>query len=150
MSIINGSPNIPSGIANDEAKTEQAINILKEFIKSVNDNGVNNLYVDEVLRDLHITDATENKILNKHDRVVRVTINLLPITLTIGTDILPGCSLFIIDELGLSETHNITINLNGFEANGSTSNIVIAKNFGFLELYCTSNNNFIITREKLL
>ena len=58
--------------------------------------------------------------------------------------------IFIIDELGLSETYNITLDLNGDSANGSTSDIVIAKNYGFVELYCTSAGNFIIVREKLI
>ena len=148
MSVINGSPNIPSGIANDEAKTEQAIIILKEFIKAVNDNGVNKLYVDELLRNLYIQPITESVIINKSHKIERVLLSSSSITVTLD-GFQPGDSIFIIDELGLSETHNITVNLNGYTANGSTDNIVIAREFGYIELYCTSNDTFIIVREKL-
>lgn len=149
MSIINGSPNIPSVIENNEVNTAQAINTLKTFLKNVNDNGVNKQYVDEVLRNLSILDIVESTTINNTARVCRVLLDASPITITLD-GILPGTSIFIIDELGLSETYNITLDLNGDSANGSTSDIVIAKNYGFVELYCTSAGNFIIVREKLI
>ena len=126
---------------------------IKKNIENINIFGVAHQemveYVNETLRKLYIVPVTESLTANNTHSILRVLIDNSPITITIGEDIQPGTSLFIVDELGLSETDNIIINLNGFTANGSTSNIVIAKNFGYLELLCTSNNTFIIVREKL-
>lgn len=122
---------------------------LNNSLQKINSFGSKESLVLTTQRNLFITEATTSRIIKNSERVVRVLIDSLPITLTLE-NFYPGSSIFIIDELGLSETHNITIDLNGFEANGSPSNIVIAKNFGFIELYCTSNNNFIVVREKLL
>lgn len=122
---------------------------LNNAIQKINSFGANEDLVKKILRDKYLTEATESRIIKNTERVVKVRLTTSPIVLTLD-EFYPNSTIMIIDELGLSETHNITIDLNGFEANGSALDIVIAKNYGFVELYCIANNNFIITREKLL
>lgn len=93
--------------------------------------------------------TVNNKILSRLDKGTTAIVTVdnssgaITVKLPAVSDTFDGDSYFIFDKRGSANTHNITLDLNGNELDGGTTNPVININKGFFQVVCTEQGKFI-------
>lgn len=130
-------------ILNDLFEQPTTFEELQTILEQINENFTNinadALGKDDTYFTVKEVSASANLTRNVRPQYVKCSLTgvitlTLPVQNADGTHLKKNDTFFIIDSTRNSETYNITVDLNGGEVDGDASDIVIAKNGGFLWL----------------